>query len=84
MPPSLDSLTSLRVVSSELGAPFRKGLRWPPERYTKTEERLAQGDTLRLVRKRGSERIWRTEAGEAIRRDTVERLLEFGNLEPLL
>lgn len=79
-PLSLEGATVLRVVSAQLAPRLRNQLRWQASKYLRLEELLAQGDVLRLERVNGKG-IWRTVQGDAIRRDTVFKLFEVGNLE---
>lgn len=80
--PSLEGVTALRVVSATISQRTRNGLRWPAANYQKTEALLAQGDAICLHREAGKDK-WRTAHGDAIRRDTLLKLMQSGNLKPL-
>jgi hypothetical protein len=67
-------VTALRVVSASISQRTRNRLRWPAVNYLKTEALLAQGDTIRLHREGGKDK-WRTAQDDAIRRDTLLKLL---------
>ncbi|WP_156372924.1 hypothetical protein [Deinococcus sp. Leaf326] len=77
--PVLEGVTVLRVLAPTVPQALRNKLRWSPDRYAQLEATLAAGDHLRLDVTNGKA-IWRTLSGEAVRRDTVERLLGVGVL----
>lgn len=80
--PSLDNLEALRVVRVQLDPDTKNALRWRQEHYDRLQALLAQGDTIQ--RKRiGGKVAWRTANNDTIRRDTLDKLLEAGNVVPL-
>lgn len=76
---SLDGVTVLRVLAPTVPQALKNKLRWSADRYTTLEAALSAGDVLHLDVTNGKA-VWRTMSGEAVRRDTVERLLGVGVL----
>ena len=81
-PQNLEDVTAFRVLSSSIDQRTRNRLRWPAANYPRMEALLAQGEVIQLVREDGKDK-WNTIKGETIRRDTLVKLAQAGNLEPL-
>lgn len=77
--PSLDGVTTLRVLAAQIPQALKNKLRWSADRYTTLEAALSAGDVLHLDVTNGKA-VWRNVEGETIRRDTVERLFSVGVL----
>lgn len=81
-PQSLEDVTAFRVLSASIDQRTRNRLRWPAANYPRMEALLAQGEVVQLVHEDGKDK-WNTAQGETIRRDTLVKLAQAGNLEPL-
>jgi hypothetical protein len=81
-PQSLENVTAFRVLSASIDQRTRNRLRWPAANYPRMEALLAQGEVIQLIHEDGKDK-WNTAQGDVIRRDTLVKLAEAGNLEPL-
>ena len=81
-PQSLEDVTAFRVLSATISQRTRNRLRWPAANYPRMEALLAQGEVIQLVHEDGKDK-WNTAQSDVIRRDTLVKLAEAGNLEPL-
>ncbi len=81
-PQSLEDVTAFRVLSANIGQRTRNRLRWPAANYPRMEALLAQGEVIQLIHEDGKDK-WKTSGGNVIRRDTLVKLAQAGNLEPL-
>lgn len=81
-PQSLEDVTAFRVLSATIDQRTRNRLRWPAANYPRMEALLAQGEVIQLVREDGKDK-WKTSGGDVIRRDTLIKLAQAGNLEAL-
>lgn len=81
-PQSLEGVTAFRVLSASIDQRTRNRLRWPAANYPRMEALLAQGKVIQLVHEDGKDK-WKTSGGDVIRRDTLVKLVQAGNLEPL-
>lgn len=81
-PQSLEDVTVFRVLSATIDQRTRNRLRWPAANYPRMEALLAQGEVIQLIREDGKDK-WKTSGGDVIRRDTLVKLAQAGNLEAL-
>jgi hypothetical protein len=82
-PQSLEGVTAFRVLSASIDQRTRNRFRWPAANYPRMEALLAQGEMIQLIHEDGKDK-WRTAQDDVIRRDTLVKLTEAGNLEPLI
>jgi hypothetical protein len=81
-PQTLEDVTAFRVLSASIDQRTRNRFRWPAANYPRMEALLAQGEVIQLIHEDGKDK-WNTVQGDMIRRDTLVKLAEAGNLEPL-
>lgn len=81
-PQSLENVTAFRVLSASIDQRTRNRFRWPAANYPRMEALLGQGEVIQLIHEDGKDK-WNTAQGDVIRRDTLVKLAEAGNLEPL-
>lgn len=74
-------VTRLRIIHPGLPQWIKNKLRWPPENYKDLEDAL-RGEVALVLDVTNGKAVWRTSKGEAVRKDTVRRLLEAGSLTP--
>lgn len=82
-PQGLEGVIAFRVLSASIDQRTRDRFRWPATHYPRMEALLTQGEVIQLIREDGQNK-WRTAQGDVIRQDTLAKLAEAGNIEPLI